>query len=322
MIKKLLFILCVIGFIKSYSQLQKLKGEWILDRIVKSDGKNLEINDPRYSMFLFYNIAPNVVSVHDTKFKATFNHNTINLENRTFKYWFEDDYLLLQEGEEVSLLLKPEVFIKKHPEFKPKIEIRNNDSLLIANKIIHPIFNNEKSFDFFLLQFMEEENLRDINDLYFKSEYVLTKDNKITNIQVLDKLTPSYETKFIQALKKAEKHFQNPYGINMLVTHETHLSKLYNNLSYKSDKKLFDIIREGTKYFNENKFEDAIEEFSKLDELQIKDNRFIMRFHEGYTKLGISYLAVGKKDQACMNFKKVGNITDFQVRNFLIDFCK
>ncbi len=93
-------------------------------------------------------------------------------------------------------------------------------------------------------------------------------------------------------------------------------------MSYKSDKKLFDIIREGTKYFNENKFEDAIEEFSKLDELQIKDNRFIMRFHEGYTKLGISYLAVGKKDQACMNFKKVGNITDFQVRNFLIDFCK
>ncbi|REC46770.1 hypothetical protein [Chryseobacterium pennipullorum] len=321
MTKKIFFIFCLIGFIKNYSQ-QKLKGEWILDRIVKSDGKNLEINDPRYSMFLFYKINANEVSIHNTKFKAKFNKDLINLEDRTFKYWFEEDYLLLQEGDDISLLLKPEDFIKKHPEFKPKIEIRNNDSLLIANKIIHPIFNNEKTFASFLSQFMEKENLMDINDLYFKGEYILTKDNKIKNVKILDKLTPNYETQFIQALKQAEKYFKNPYGIDMLVTHETHLSKLYNNLSYKSDKKLFDIISEGSKYFNENKFEKAIEKFSKLDELQIKDNRFIMRFHEGYTKLGISYLAVGEKDKACINFKKVGNIMDFQVRNFLIDFCK
>jgi hypothetical protein len=46
--KKILFIIFIITSIKNYSQLQKLKGEWILDKIVKANSENLEINNPRY----------------------------------------------------------------------------------------------------------------------------------------------------------------------------------------------------------------------------------------------------------------------------------
>ncbi|GAA5095934.1 hypothetical protein GCM10023210_29220 [Chryseobacterium ginsengisoli] len=320
--KKLLLIILFICYIKNYSQSQQLKGEWILDKIVKSDGENLEINNSKYSMEIFYKINPNELSINEIKFKAKFYLDKISLENRKFKYWFEEKYLLLQEDNEVSLLLKAEDFIKKYPEFKPKIEIRNNDSLLIANKIIHPIFNNEKTFDDFIIPLMTQEASKDMDDLYFKIQYILTKDNKITNIEILDKRTPQYDTQFIQALKKGEKYFENPYGMNMLVTKEIHFLKFYQDLNDKSEKELYNIIHEGSQYYDNNNFDKAIEKFNKLNELKIKENRFTIRLHEGYTKLAISYLAVGKNDEACINFRKAGDLTNFEVRNYLINFCK
>ncbi len=45
-------------------------------------------------------------------------------------------------------------------------------------------------------------------------------------------------------------------------------------------------------------------------------------FREEYIKLGISYLAVGENNLACISFQKAGNLTGFEVRNYLIDFCK
>ncbi|MDQ1858562.1 MULTISPECIES: hypothetical protein [unclassified Chryseobacterium] len=322
MMKRILFILYLIICIKTYSQSQKLRGEWILDKIVQSNGKNLEINNSKYSFRLLYTINQDELVIYKQRFKAKFYNDKINLENRTFKYWFEDNYLILQEGNEISLLLKGEDFIKKYPEFRPKIEVRNNDSLLVANQIIRPIFNHEKTFDDFIIPLMKQENSKDMNDLYFKIEYILTKDNKITNIKILDKRTPQYDTQFVQALMQAEKYFKNPYGIDMLVTEEKHFLKLFQDLSDKSEKDLYHIIGNGFEYYNNNQFENAIESLSGLDKLQIKDNRFISRFRDGYIKLGISYLAVGKNEQACTSFRKAGDLTDFDVRNYLIDFCK
>ncbi|KAA2217799.1 tetratricopeptide repeat protein [Chryseobacterium sediminis] len=320
--KKLLVLLYLIICINTYSQSQKLRGEWILDKIVQPDGKNLEINNSKYSFKLFYIINQDELVIYNQKFKAKFYNDKINLENRAFKYWFEDNYLILQEGNEISLLLKEKDFIKKYPEFKPKIEVRNNDSLMVANQVIHPIFNHEKTFENFIIPLMNQENSKDMNDLYFKMEYILTKDNKITNIKILDKRTPRYDKEFVQALMQAEKYFQNPYGIDMLVTEERHFLKLFQDLTDTSEKNLYHIIGNGFEYYNNNQFEKAIENLSKLDNLSIKDNRFISRFHDGYIKLGISYLAVGKNEQACTSFKKAGDLTDFEVRNYLKDFCK
>lgn len=320
--KRILLLFYLIICIKTFSQSQKLRGEWILDKIVQPDGKNLEINNSKYSFKLFYRINQDELVIYNQKFKAKFYNDKINLENRMFKYWFEDNYLVLQEGNEISLLLKEEDFIKKYPEFKPKIEVRKNDSLLVANQVIRPIFNHEKTFDDFIIPLMKQENSKDMDDLYFKIEYILTKDNKITNIKILDKRTPQYDTQFVQALMRAEKYFKNPYGVNMLVTEEKHFLKFFQDLSDKSEKDLYHIIGSGFEYYNNNQFDKAIENLSKLDKLQIKDNRFISRFRDGYIKLGISYLAVGKNEQACTSFRKAGDLTTFEVRNYLKDFCK
>ncbi|AZA88391.1 hypothetical protein EG349_17240 [Chryseobacterium shandongense] len=189
--KKILFILFIILFVKNYSQLHKLKGEWILDKIVKSNGEDLEINNPRYSTSVFYNINSNELSISDNKFKATFSRDQINLENRSFSYWFEDDYLLLKEGNEVFLLLKPEDFIKRYPEFSPEIRVTGIDTLLVANKVIQPVFRHEKTFDDFIIPLITQEASKDMDDLYFKISYILTKNNKISNIQIVDKRSPN-----------------------------------------------------------------------------------------------------------------------------------
>lgn len=322
MIKNFILILCLFIFSKNFSQTQKLIGEWFLDRIVNTKGQNLEINNPKYSMFISYKIKANELIINDNKFKANFSKDQIGLENRNLKYWFEGDYLLIQENTEVYLFLKSNDFIKKYPEFKPKFEIRNNDSLLIANQIIHPIFNNEKTFDDFLIQNMTQGSSKDMNDLFFKAEYILTKDNKIIDIKIIDKLTPQYDSQFIQALKKAEKYFENPYGKDILIIMQQHFLKWYQDISAREEKELYNYIRKGFEYYDNNNFEKTIENLNKLDHLQIKENRFATRFHDAYIRLGISYLAVGKNEQACINFKKAGDLTDFDVRNYLIDFCK
>jgi hypothetical protein len=47
-----------------------------------------------------------------------------------------------------------------------------------------------------------------------------------------------------------------------------------------------------------------------------------MTIDEALKNLAISYLATGNQNLACENFKLVGDITDFTVRNYLLDFCK
>jgi tetratricopeptide (TPR) repeat protein len=108
----------------------------------------------------------------------------------------------------------------------------------------------------------------------------------------------------------------------MLVIKENHFLKFYKDLKDESEKDLYGIISDGYNYYNINNFEKAAENSQKLNDLQIKDNRFKTRFQDGYLKLGISYLALGKNDQACISFKKAGGLTDFEVRNYLINFCK
>lgn len=320
--KKIIYLFIFLFSIRGFTQTQNLIGEWFLDRIVYSDGKPLEINNSKYSMFLSYKIQPNELIIYNIKFKAKYYKDKINLENRTFKYWFEDDYLVLQEGKEVSLFLKAENFIKKYPEFNPKYEIRNKDSLLVANPIIHPVFNYKNTFNDFLTLNMTQQSSKDSDDLYFKAEYTLTKNNKINYVKIINSRNPQYDTQFIQALKKAEQYFENPFGKDLLITEEKHFLKWGQHLSAAEEKELYRIIGIGSKYYDSNDFEKAIQHLSKLDSLVIRENRFTTRIKDGYLRLGISYLALGKNDDACRSFKKVGNLTDFAVRNYLIDFCK
>ena len=322
MTKNFILILCLFIFSKNFSQTKKLIGEWFLDRVYLSNGKNLEINNRKYSIFLSYKIEPNELIINDQKFKADFSKDQIKIENRNLKYWYEDNYLLVQENNEVYTFLKKNDFIKKNPEFDPRIIVIKKDTLLTANQLVKPIFKNDKTFDNFIISNISNGSYESDDDSYFKAEYVLTKDNKITQIKIINPYTPQYHSQFVQALKKAEEYFENPYQKDMVITVENFFSKWVGNLKTKEEKELYTILDIGYKNFYKNKFEKTIKTLSKLDGIQLQEIKFNPSVHEAYILLGISYLALKQNDNACINFKKAGSITDFRVRNYLKDFCK
>ncbi|MDR3025789.1 hypothetical protein [Chryseobacterium sp.] len=320
--KKLLFLFYLIICIKTYSQSQRLMGEWFLDRVFLSNGKRLEINNRKYSLFLSYKITPKELMINDQKFKAVFFEDHIKLENRDLTYWYDDRYLLVQDGNEIYTFLKKNDFTKKNPEFNPKINFVKNDTVIIANQIIKPEFNHDKTFDRFISMNISNYSYESEDDLYFKAEFVLTKDNKVTQITILDPYTPQYQLEFIQALKKSEEYFENPYRKDMVITFEKYFTRWVGNSKTKEEKKLYSTLDIGFRYFHGNKFEKTIKTLSQLDGIQIADIEFNPIVREAYISLGISYLAVGKNEQACVSFRKAGDLTDFGVRNYLKDFCK
>ena len=320
--KNFILILCLFISSKNFSQSQKLMGEWILDRVYPSNGKKLEINNRKYSIFLSYKVTPNELMINDQKFEAVFLKDQIKLKDRDLNYWYDGDYLLVQDENEIYTFLKKNDFTKKNPEFNPKIDFVKNDTVIIANQIIKPRFNNKRTFDGFVTNNISVDSYKSDDDRYFKAEFVLTKDNKITQIKIIDPFTPQYHSEFIQALKKAEEYFENPYRKDMVITYENFFQKWVGSLKAKDEKELYSILNIGYKNFYKNNFKKTIETLSKLDGIKVRDIELNPSVREAYVLLGISYLVLNQNDNACINFNKAGSLTDFEVRNYLKDFCK
>ena len=323
MFKKLFFLFSLIYFVKVYSQSKNVLGTWILDKIIYSNGKDIEVNTELFSYELIYKIAPNRITINDYLFDATFDENVIQMGNRKINYEFKNNYFLLKDVDDnkIYLFLNRENFIKKYPEFQPKIEVINGDTLLISNPVTKPIFNSEISFSDFLNRNMFQGSTKNEKDLYFKAQYTLTKDNKIKNISIIDGRNSRYDTEFISALKKAEVFVQNPFGKDLLVTKEVHFLRFFKDLELEDEKSLFKIIEKGEFYYNKRLFKKAILEFEKIRDLHIQENNYKMNIADANLKLAISYLGVNQIDKACTTLESIGDKTDFKVRNYLINFC-
>ncbi|MGI9652193.1 tetratricopeptide repeat protein [Chryseobacterium sp. RLHN22] len=323
---KICFFIFFLSFsITIYSQNKTLTGKWILDRIQFSNGSNLEINNPEYSTKIIYQIEPNSLKIIDQKFDASFTANQIKTQFRTINYILKNNYLIIQEEKDkkVYYFLKAEEFVKKYPDFSLKKTIRNNDTIYIANNLSDFNFDNDLSFHEYISQNMSQKDRpsKSFENLYFKVEFILTKNNKIKDIEIINSIDNVYDNDYISSLKKSEKFLRNISDKDLLITNEVHHVKWKNDLTNSDEKKLYKLRAKGLEYYYSNKFEKAIENFSQIENLKIKDNKFKGFIKESRIKLGISYLATGKNEDACNIFYKVGDKTTFEVRNFLIDFC-
>lgn len=88
------------------------------------------------------------------------------------------------------------------------------------------------------------------------------------------------------------------------------------------DRNIFKLIEKGEYYYNKHKFDKAVIEFEKIAELDVGKNRFKANIDEANLKLGVSYLGTNQIGKACKTFKSIGDITDFRIKNYLINFCK
>ena len=263
--------------------------------------------------------------IDGAKQTVTIDSKKIKSDFRTLNYYFIDNYLILEDIDDkekkIFSFLKLDDFIKNYPEFTPKEEIRNGKTVKICNDVFQPNFNYEGTFQDFITRNTPQGNSKDDIDLYFKIEYILTKDNKIKDIKVLDSKTPLFDSNFISAIKKSEKYYQNPFKEDILITQEQQFLKWKNDLVNKDEIKLYEIRSNISQYYDTNKFEEITKEYEKLKSLNIGENRFNSFFEEVSIKSGVAFLVLNNNKKACECFEKAGDKTNFKVRNYLINFC-
>lgn len=289
-----------------------------------NDGRNIEINNPNYSTKLIYTIKPKSIKINNQNFDATFSSEQIKTQFRKINFLIKEKYLIAQdEGDnKTSYFLKVDDFIQKNPEFSLKEIEKNGQALYLDNDLSAYEFNNELSFEEYISKNTKHRDSKDFKNLNFQVEFVLTKDNKLQDIKVLNSIDNSFDNEYINALKKSEKYFQNLTGKNLLIRDEINQLKWANDLSDKDEKKLYQYRAKGLEFYRNNKFEKAIEQFLQVESLDIKNNRFKTLIKECLLDLGISYLAIGQNENACKTFERIGDKTDFEIRNYLIDFCE
>lgn len=307
----------------SHAQGGNIAGKWILDRIVYKDGRRLEVNHEQYSTGTVCIIGEGFMRTNDQRFNASIRLGKIQTPFVTYTYERDGDYMVLYEekGDKYSFFLQPADFVKRYPEFTPVKTVINGDSVTIANELSDYNFDNDLGLDEFIRKRMTDRPSKSFKNLYLKVTFVLTKNNKVTNLQVLNSISTEYDAEYLGALRAAEPYFRNHTGTDLLITQEVHQLKMYKDLKDPEEKKLFDLIESGDEYYYQNKFDKAAEAYAKISKLSIGSNRYKMTIRLATIRLGIAYLALGQREQACSTFSSVGDRTDFQLRHYINDFC-
>jgi tetratricopeptide (TPR) repeat protein len=320
----LIFVLIVTVRVNSFSQSKELEGKWILDKVVYKSGETLEINNELYAKELVYSIKPKELQINEQKFAAQFTNTKIKTAFRHLTYAIENNYLKIIDPslDRIEYFLKAADFVEKYPEFKMKEVVTGQDTLFIANIATDYAFNNQVNFDDFIHRNMPIWESKKYNNLYFKIEFILTKDSKIKEIKILNSISTEYDNNYVAALKKAEPFFKNNTQKNILIVVEKQYVQFYKDMKDPNEVMLFDIIIRADALYDDNKFEEAIREYNQIKQIPFKNNHYKYHRNEAMIHLGICYLATGDPSKACENFKLVGDITDFSVRNYLLNFCK
>ena len=312
-------------FSTCFSQNKELFGKWVLVRTTLVGNINLDLNNPDYSTKLIYFITPKALQFSKFKLPASFTEKQIKTEFRTINYILKDKYLIIQDQNDnkISYFLKADDFVRKNPEFALKPIVRNSDSLYVANNLNdYELADNQDFEELITLNSKEAgRSSKTFTNLYFQIEFVLTKNNKIENIKILHSIDDNYDQDYILALKKSEKFLKNISGKNLLITKEVNHLKWATDLKDKNELQLYDLLDKGFKNYRENKFEKAIEAYSQIENLNIPNNRFRSLIKDAQIKLGVSYLVTGKGEEACKTLNKIGDKTDFDIRNYHLDFC-
>lgn len=316
----------VISFFKS--QQFKLQGSWILDKITYQNGNSLEINHPLYSNFIEYNIKGDFLNINNlSNQKVSITDSTISNNFRTIIYHFNDNELVTNEkgNDMIYYFLKKKDYLKKYPEFEPIKTIFKNKEVFEANAIVTPDFNYTDNFYNYLSKNIPSYNSTSAINVFFKAKFILTKENKITDIEITEGISKTFDKEFCQALVASEKYFNNNWGKDLLITQTFNFFKIFDGLTNKEEKDIFNFTQKGYDYYEKNDFQNAIANYEKLLTINISPKtkeRFEHELNPAFINLGISYLAVGNIANACKSFKIVGDKTNFEVRNYLINFCE
>jgi hypothetical protein len=320
---KILLFLLMLSFL-SYGQIEKLNGSWILDKINYKNGSPLEINHNLYSVYIKYEFNDYKLITDDgTHFDFVITNTQIKNKFRIINYKFEEDNLILNDEEDNITLsfLRKENFIKKYPEFEPIETTYDDQKVFIPNEIYQPNFKHDSSLFHYIIE-KTPILLSSDESFDFLLKFILTKENKIKNINILNNNSNIFEEQIKLNVLKSENLFKNKTGRNLLIEKRFLINK--DKSKEKENKKYYKLYREATEFYNKNDFKNAIITYTSVVDYNLKNNsiEYDTNLSLIYRNLGVSYLFENEKDKACECFKKVGDKTNFIVRNYLINFCE
>ena len=308
----------------------KLNGVWILDKIFYKNGNPLEINHTMYSTFMEYEFINNKMKVSISKysdgnvFDVIISDKKISNYYRVINYEFINDQLMLNdEGDEkVMIFIRKDKFIEAYPEFAMSKLLYKDKEVYVPNYFNEPRFNYVGDlYDFLRKKTPTLSNRYFVGDLVFK--FILTKDSKIEDIEINNTISKKLENELRESLNQAEKLYKNDTGKDLLIIKSYRYLK-FSEKSNNLEKKIQELIRNGNKFYEENDFENSIIAYNEAIELNIDNENDInnINFYHVYIKLGISYLAQNDAELACECFEEIGTKTNFDVRNYIINFCE
>jgi hypothetical protein len=329
---KKLFVFCILLNFNSFkAQNEKLNGNWILDKVIYKNGNPLEINHPFYSKFIEYEFINNKLRIIDNlpydfnEFDITINNTKILNQFREINYEINEDQLILndQGDDKIMSFIKREKFIELFNETDMTKLVYNEKEVYIPNKFHQPKFNYILNFDDFIQKNTPTLNNLNLNEgLNFK--FILNKDSKIVELEINENISKSLKKELEESILKAEKFYKNETGKDLLISRSYIYKNSFNESENKIERKINKLIKNGNQFFNEINFKNAILAYKEAIELKLndKDNTKNINFYKVYINLGISYLAENEIDLACESFRKIGNKSNFDIRNYLINFCE
>lgn len=331
MFRIILCLLMFYSFVKVNAQSEELQGKWILVRTLLNDNKRVEINHPDYSKKLVLEVKKNALNINGENYKAKFKDDKVRVESRTeydFSFQIKEKYLIAQslQGNTTNYFLKVDDFIHRFPEFRLKETVYNDEVVYLDNGISAYSFNHDLSYDMFILfngiQNSDKIPPRDPESIPLQFEYILSIDNKIKSFNVINSQNKALDNDYIQRFNKASKYFVNTTDKDVLIRYHGVNTVSYPELTDADEKRFYEISAELDRFYHKNEFKKATSLYEEYINLKIRPNRFNKINDENNIRFGVSFLAQNNLKDACIVFNKVGDITDFRVRNYLLDFCE
>lgn len=308
------------------AQVGQLEGKWILDNTVYDSGKFLEINHKLFSQFGEYDFLSNRVKINGHESYVTYKENKIISDFQEWNYSFDNGYLLLQaKGENmIKLFLRYKDYLRKYPEFKAQYQIRNGDTVFVANDVLKPDFHLEEGLQSFLLKLIPSYKSLRSSEKPFNAEFVLLKTGKITDVVIKEGLTASFNEEFLNALEKANAYFKNSTDVDLLIKVEYYFRNLGQKNHSDLASKLHNLDNEADALFYLGQFEKAISKYQDLLEIERKFKHLKMEYlvEGAKVRMGVCYLGLNQKDKACEIFENNGALLNFETRNYYRYFCK
>jgi len=318
-----LFLL-FLGLNSLMAQEKRIIGNWVLDFITDADQMISDIHSPMFSNETIYEISKDQIKINNTAFKAVYDDlRNIEMLNRTLFYSFDGDYLVVQERgdpDHIFYFLRDSIFIKTYPEFQPKYVESNGQKLLLEDAFNKVRFTSNMDFASSMEFYSNELKKRSKSEFFCEIEFVLDTNNVIRDVVFLNPIDLKLETELRKALNKIKEFYFNDLNENVLVVQRIQYSTFGKKDVSQEVKDAMSSFQKGDELYHDGKYEEALPYLEKAIQLPVNRRQYFY-FDDCLRTLGICYLMLNRKEDACKIFNEWGTTSNFKVRNYLRFFC-